>query len=176
MEGELLLHQEVLAGWSTLPGQRLRDGEAPHGPPLFMLSHERGAAAPVNRWPGRRGPHCQPPHSINQVLGSCCLPASYLLESLHQIRKLRPRASIPPPRRWPRQVCTLVLPTSDILGFLEVSERLGRDSAGGPVAKTLHSQCRGPRGSISGPGTRPHTPQLNILNAATNSEAPECCS
>lgn len=38
------------------PGQRLRDGEGPYGPPLFMLSHERGAATPVDRWPGRRGP------------------------------------------------------------------------------------------------------------------------
>lgn len=56
---------------------------------------------------GEGAPHCLPPHSINQVLVSCCLPACYPLESLHQIRKLRPRASIPPPRRWPRQVCAL---------------------------------------------------------------------
>lgn len=104
---------------------------------------------------GEGAPHCLPPHSINQVLVSCCLPACYPLESLHQIRKLRPRASIPPPRRWPRQVCALVLPAPAILCFLEVSERLGRASPGGPVAKTPHSQRRGPRDSISGPGTRP---------------------
>ena len=34
-----------------------------------------------------------------------------------------------------------------------------KDFHGGTVAKTLHSQCRGP-GSILGQGTRSHMPQL----------------
>ena len=44
----------------------------------------------------------------------------------------------------------------------------GRAFPGGPVAKTLCSQCRGP-GSISGQGTRSYVSQL--LHAATKDPA-----
>ena len=46
------------------------------------------------------------------------------------------------------------------------SSSVGWDSPGGPVAKILCSQCRGP-GSIPGQGTRSHVPQLKILHATT---------
>ena len=36
-----------------------------------------------------------------------------------------------------------------------------RDFPGGPIAKTLSSQCRG-SGSIPGQGTRLHMPQLRV--------------
>ena len=51
----------------------------------------------------------------------------------------------------------------------QVSQKLktkGRDSAGGAVAKTLNSQCRGP-GFSRWSGTIPHMPQLEIPLAAT---------
>ena len=38
---------------------------------------------------------------------------------------------------------------------------------GGPVAKTLHSQCKGP-GFDSGWGTRSHMLKIKILHAITN--------
>ena len=43
---------------------------------------------------------------------------------------------------------------------------VGWDSPGGPEAKTLCSQCRGP-GSIPGQGTRSRRPKLKILHATT---------
>ena len=43
---------------------------------------------------------------------------------------------------------------------------VGWDSPGGPEAKTLCSQFRGP-GSIPGQGTRSHRPKLKILHATT---------
>ena len=43
----------------------------------------------------------------------------------------------------------------------EESLRTWGDFPGGPVAKTLHSQCRG-LGSVPGQGTRSHMPQLRI--------------
>ena len=39
---------------------------------------------------------------------------------------------------------------------------LRRDSPGGPMGKTLNSQCRG-LGSLPGEGTRSHMPQLRVL-------------
>ena len=45
-----------------------------------------------------------------------------------------------------------------------------RDFPGGPVAKTLHSQCREPRLN-PGQGTRPHMPQLSS-HATTKIENP----
>ena len=46
-----------------------------------------------------------------------------------------------------------------------------RDSPGGPVAETLHFQCRGP-GLIPGQGTRPHMLQLKSLHATTKDFTP----
>ena len=55
------------------------------------------------------------------------------------------------------------------------------DFPGGPVAMTLHSQCRDP-GLIPIEGTRSHMPQLRvhrvrlkIPHAATTMEDPTCC-
>ena len=42
--------------------------------------------------------------------------------------------------------------------------KFGRDFPGGPVAKTLCSQCKG-LGSISGQGTRSHMLQLRLDTA-----------
>ena len=47
---------------------------------------------------------------------------------------------------------------------------LCRDLPGGPVVKTLHSQCWGPC-SIPGQETRFHMPQLKISSAATKDPA-----
>ena len=42
-----------------------------------------------------------------------------------------------------------------------------RDFPCGPIAKILHSQCRGVPSSIPGQGTRSHMPQLKIPCAKT---------
>ena len=45
--------------------------------------------------------------------------------------------------------------------FADDRMKLFRDFPGGPVAKTLHSQCRG-LGSIPGVGTVSHISQLRV--------------
>ena len=46
---------------------------------------------------------------------------------------------------------------------------------GGPMAKTLHFQCRCPS-AIPGQGTGSHMSQVKLLNAATIIDDPVCCS
>ena len=55
-------------------------------------------------------------------------------------------------------------------------KRSYRDFPGGPVAKTLSSQYRGPVFWSMGQGIRSHMPQLKIPHAATKTEDPECCN
>ena len=50
--------------------------------------------------------------------------------------------------------------------FSNSSEFTSKDFPGGPVSKTLRSQCRDPC-SIPSQGTRSHMPQLKILHGAT---------
>ena len=45
------------------------------------------------------------------------------------------------------------------------------DFPGGPEAKILHSECRGP-----GHRTRTHARQLKILHASMKTEDPVCCN
>ena len=52
-----------------------------------------------------------------------------------------------------------------ILGNMCATQKMLRDSPGGPVAKMPCSQCRG-LSLIPGQGTRPHEPQLKFSSAA----------
>ena len=88
---------------------------------------------------------------------TCCLnlqlppplPTSIPLNSIHWYLSL-----------W-NKIDNGTLPVTTFQRFLTESERKFRDFPGGPVTKTLHSQCRGP-GSIPGPETRSHMPQLRV--------------
>ena len=48
------------------------------------------------------------------------------------------------------------------------------DFPGGPVAKTSHSQCKGP-GSTPGQGTKSHMPQLRVPMLILKTEESESC-
>ena len=60
--------------------------------------------------------------------------------------------------------------------FLPQKDASDWDFSDGPVAKTPGFQCRGPRGSILGQGTRSHMPQLGVHMPELKSADPACCS
>ena len=48
--------------------------------------------------------------------------------------------------RWPKRWITKIYGTELLTSLLvQVKKPVPRDFPGGPVVKTLHSQCRGPR-------------------------------
>ena len=54
---------------------------------------------------------------------------------------------------------------------MQINNHNDRDFLAGPVAKTLHSQCRG-LGPISAQETRSPIPQRKILSATMKTEDP----
>ena len=67
-------------------------------------------------------------------------------------------------------------PRAGTAGWRKSQEYVTRGFAGGPVAKTPHSQGSGGPGTTPGQGTRFLAPQLKILHAAKNIERPSCRS